>query len=259
MDEHVRAYYEGGVELDRLEQGYSRIEFARTKELLDRHLPPAPATVLDVGGGPGVYAEWLAERGYRVHLVDGSPLHVERATSRSGGRFTAAIGDARALDEPDRAYDAVLLMGPLYHLPERGDRIAALRQAHRVTRDGGVLVASAISRFASLLDGLLRGYLQDPSFSAIVEQDLADGQHRSPDNELFTTAFFHRVEELSAEVGEAGFGVEAVYGVEGPGWLVRDAWDDEETRRNVLFVARVLEQEPTVIGLSSHLLVVARR
>src|SRR5207247_3857740 len=76
MDEHVRAYYEGGVELDRLGQGYSRIEFARTKELLDRHLPPAPATVLDVGGGPGVYAEWLAERGYRVHLVDGSPLPV---------------------------------------------------------------------------------------------------------------------------------------------------------------------------------------
>jgi hypothetical protein len=40
---------------------------------------------------------------------------------------------------------------------------------------------------------------------------------------------------------------------------VRDAWDDEETRRNVLFVARVLEQEPTVIGVSGHLLVVARR
>ena len=259
MDEQIRAYYEGGAELGRLEQGYSRIEFARTKELLDRHLPPPPASVLDVGGGPGVYAEWLADKGFRVHLVDGSPLHVERATDRSGGRFTAAIGDARALDEPDDAYDAVLLMGPLYHLGGRADRIAALGEARRVMRQGGVLIATAISRFASLLDGLYGRYLHDPRFSRIVEQDLADGQHRSPDNTAFTTAFFHRVEELHTEVAEAGFTVEPVYGVEGPGWLLRDAWDDEQTRADVLRVARTLEQEPTAIGVSSHLLVVARR
>jgi ubiquinone/menaquinone biosynthesis C-methylase UbiE len=259
MDEQIRAYYEGGIELGRLEQGYSRIEFARTKELLDRHLPSPPASVLDVGGGPGVYAEWLVGEGFRVHLVDGSPLHVERAADRSAGRFTVAIGDARALEEPDGSYDAVLLMGPLYHLTERPDRIAALGEARRVMRHGGVLVATAISRFASLLDGLYAGYLRDPRFARIVEQDLADGQHRSPDNEAFTTAFFHRVEELRAEIGEAGFTLEAVYGVEGPGWLLRDAWDDEDTRANVLRVARVLEQEPTAIGVSSHLLVAARR
>jgi ubiquinone/menaquinone biosynthesis C-methylase UbiE len=259
VDEQVRAYYERGVELGRLEQGYSRIEFERTKELLDRHLPPTPASVLDVGGGPGVYAEWLAERGFEVHLVDGSPLHVEEATRRGAGRFTAALGDARALDERDAAFDAVLLMGPLYHLTERGDRIAALREARRVVRTGGVLVATAISRFASLLDGLQGGYLHEPAFSPIVERDLADGQHRSADNAAFTTAFFHRVDELEAEVHEAGLGVEGVYGVEGPGWLMRDAWDDEQTRANVLRVARVLEQEPTTIGVSSHLLVVARR
>jgi ubiquinone/menaquinone biosynthesis C-methylase UbiE len=259
LDEHVRAYYEGGVELRRLDQGYSRIEFARTKELLARHLPSPPASVLDVGGGPGVYAEWLAETGFRVHLVDSSPLHVEQATERSAGRFTAAAGDARALDEPDDAYDAVLLMGPLYHLTERADRIAALREARRVARPGGVLVATAISRFASLLDGLYAGYLHEPGFRSIVEQDLADGQHRSPDNKAFTTAFFHRVEELLAEVAAAGLAVGDVYGVEGPGWLLRDAWDDEQTRANVLQVARALEQEPTAIGVSSHLLVVARR
>jgi ubiquinone/menaquinone biosynthesis C-methylase UbiE len=199
LDEHVRAYYEGGVELGRLDQGYSRIEFARTKELLARHFPSPPASVLDVGGGPGVYAEWLAETGFRVHLVDGSPLHVEQATERSAGRFTAAAGDARALDEPDDGDDAVLLMGPLYHLTERSDRLAALREARRVMRSGGVLVATAISRFASLLDGLHAGYLREPAFWPILERDLADGQHRSPDNKAFTTAFFHRVEELHAE------------------------------------------------------------
>jgi hypothetical protein len=106
------------------------------------------------------------------------------------------------------------------------------------------------------LDEHVRAYYE--AFWPIVERDLANGQHRSPDNKAFTTAFFHRVEELQAEVVEA-LTVEGVYGVEGPGWLVRDAWDDEQTRANVLHVARVLEQEPTAIGVSSHLLVVARR
>jgi 2-polyprenyl-3-methyl-5-hydroxy-6-metoxy-1,4-benzoquinol methylase len=66
----IRDYYETGVELDRLAGGSSLVEFIRTKEILERFLPVAPARVLDVGGGPGTYAEWLAERGHAVRLVD---------------------------------------------------------------------------------------------------------------------------------------------------------------------------------------------
>lgn len=78
-DEPILGHYGTGYEQDRLNQGTSRIEFARTKELLQRFLPPPPADVLDVGGGPGTYASWLAGLGYRVHLVDVVPLHVEQA------------------------------------------------------------------------------------------------------------------------------------------------------------------------------------
>jgi SAM-dependent methyltransferase len=119
VDEDIRSYYELGLERDRLVQGYSRIEFERTKELLVRHLPAPPARVLDVGGGPGAYASWLADRGYGVQLVDALPLHVEQATELAAGRFSAVVGDARRLDEPDASWDAVLLLGPLYHLLER--------------------------------------------------------------------------------------------------------------------------------------------
>src|SRR5919206_466490 len=98
----------------------------------------------------------------------------------------------------------------------------------RVRADEGaadaLLAAAAISRFASLLDGLYGGYLRDPRFWPIVERDLRDGQHRSPDADetFFTTAYFHRPEELREEVEESGFEVDAVVGVEGPGWLVAD-------------------------------------
>jgi ubiquinone/menaquinone biosynthesis C-methylase UbiE len=217
--------------------------------------------VLDVGGGPGAYAEWLAAVGYEVRLVDPVPLHVQQAGERASGRFTAVEGDARKLDEADRSYDAVLLLGPLYHLVHRMDRLAALSETLRVLRPGGMLAAAAISRFASLLDGLLSGHLRDEVGWEIVQRDLADGQHRSPPDRpaLFTTAYFHRPEELRTEVEEAGFEVEAVFGVEGPGWLLEDRLDDELVREDVLRAARALEEEPTTVGTSAHFLAVARR
>jgi SAM-dependent methyltransferase len=261
MDEDIRAYYEGGVERDRLLQGYSRIEFVRTKELLERFLPAAPAHILDIGGGPGRYAAWLADAGYDVEVVDSSPLHIQQALELARGRFSAVEGDARRIDAADESFDVVLLLGPLYHLVDRGDRMAALAEARRVLRAGGMLAAAAISRFASLLDGLLGGHLRDEEGWAMVQRDLAEGQHRPPPGRpaLFTTAYFHRPDELRGEFEAAGFSLEGLFGIEGPGWLLEERLDDKLVRDDVIRVARVLEQEPTVIGTSAHLLALGRR
>ena len=259
MDAEIGAYYETGAELDRLTHGSSLIEFIRTKELLDRHMPPPPARVLDIGGGPGVYAEWLAERGYDVKLIDPTPLHVREATARARGRFAVREGEARSLEDDDATCDAVLLLGPLYHLVQREDRLAALREARRVLRPHGLLAAAAISRFASLLDTFVRGIVRDEDVWSVVEKDLADGKHFSrPGSGLFTTAYFHRPEELREEFKEAGFTVDAVYGVEGPGTLGTEDLESEERRQDVLRVARALETEASVLGASGHLLAVGR-
>src|SRR6185369_9764065 len=157
--EEIAAYYARGLERDRLTSGLGALELMRTQALLARYLPPPPATVADIGGGPGRYAVWLAERGYRVHLVDPVPLHIEQAreaTSRRRGvtLASAEVADARELRLPDASVDAVLLLGPLYHLPERAMRLQALAEAQRVCRPGGMILAAAISRLASTLDGL---------------------------------------------------------------------------------------------------------
>ena len=260
MDPQIRAYYETtGIELDRLERGFWRLEFARTKELLLRSLPRPPAHVLDVGGGPGAYAAWLADAGYDVKLVDATPLHVEQARERAAGRYVAAEGDARALGEPDESYDVVLLLGPLYHLVERDDRMLALAEARRVLRGGGVLAAAAISRFAPLLD-LFARELRDERIWEFAERALADGRHvPDPNDELFTIAYFHRPEELEAEIEESGFALEGLFGIEGPGWLRMETLEDSAGFDAALRLARALEQERAVVGASSHLLAVARR
>jgi SAM-dependent methyltransferase len=264
MDPEVLAYYASGLESGRLTSGSGRLELERTKDLLGRALPAPPARVLDVGGGPGEYASWLASLGYDVHLIDATPLHVRQAldrAERAPARFTATLGDARDLAEVDASADAVLMLGPLYHLIERGDRLIALREAARVVRPGGIVAAAAISRFAALLDGLDQGFLSNGELAAMVDRELEDGRHVNPtdDPTYFTTAYFHRPEELAAEMSEAGLKLDGVYGIEGPGWLLWQRWDDEADRQNILRVARTLEREPSVIGVSPHLLCVGRR
>ena len=268
IDPAIDSHYGTGYERSRLfPDGRPSLEFVRSMELLDRLLPPPPARLLDVGGGPGTYAAPLARRGYRVHLVDPVELHVQQARQAAGSdpaaAFTAAVGDARRLAEPDQSQDAVLLFGPLYHLTDGAHRRQALSEAGRVLRPGGRLLVTAVCRFASLLDGLYRGWLDDPVFRPIVDRDLVDGQHRNPDPagrpEFFTTAYFHTPDGLAEEIERAGFSGTTVYGVEGPGWPLRQEWADQQRREQILFAARSAETQPSLIGFSAHLIAAATR
>lgn len=260
----VIGHYQSSLEENRIAAGLGQLELVRTQEVLRRHLPPAPAEVLDVGGGTGVHAAWLVEDGHRVHVIDLAPRHVERVRSDLGPLgVTADVGDARHLGAEDESYDVVLLLGPLYHLTERSDRAQALREARRVVRPGGLVGVAAISKFASLFDGLARGYLFDPAFRPIVEGALAGGQHRNPDRRehWFTTAFFHHPDDLRAEIEESGLAILGLVGIEGlAGWLrnLADQWETPEGKETILYSARAVESEPSVLGLSGHLLAVAR-
>lgn len=264
----IEGHYLQVKESQRLFDARGELERLRTQAILARYLPPAPAAIFDVGGAAGAYAFPLAEQGYQVHLIDPVSLHLEQARSyvATSGIQLASIqsGDARRLDVPAGIADAVLLLGPLYHLVEHADRQQALVEAFRILRKGGVAMVAAVCRFASLIDGLSSGFFGDADFRKIVAADLDSGQHRNPTDhpQYFTTAYFHRPEDLAAEVRDAGFGDVQIFAVEGPVWsaaLFRKAWDDPIQRQSLLEFLSVIEREPSVLGASAHLLAVARR
>jgi len=270
-DDHLAnivAHYQEVDEDSRLQTGVFQLEYARTQELILRYLPPAPAAVLDVGGGSGVYASWLACLGYEVRLIDPVPKHIDQALAHSTRQpkpiASMRIGDARHLEENHSSADAVLLLGPLYHLTERNDRLTCLKEAFRVLRIGGIVFAAGISRFASLLDSLSHGFFEDPAFQPIVERDLREGQHRNvTDNPIyFTTAYFHQPEELIGELSAAGFRVQELTAIEGPGWLARDfdrLWRDGRQRERLLAHIRTVENERALLGASAHIMAIGKK
>jgi ubiquinone/menaquinone biosynthesis C-methylase UbiE len=268
LPKEIDSHYRETREDARLSAGVGELERLRTQAILRRYLPLAPATIFDVGGAAGVYAFPLAEQGYRVHLIDPVELHLEQAKAHAAASgvelASITLGDAQHLNISDASADGVLLFGPLYHLVEKPDRAMALREARRILRPGGALLAAAISRFASLIDGLSRGFFADPEFRKIVANDLTSGQHRNPGNNLhyFTTAYFHHPEELGAELCEAGFGDVEVLAVEGPAWSAPhfvEAWSDEAQRRDLLKFLSMVERDAAIVGASAHLIAVGRR
>ena len=264
LEREILRYYEAGQEAGRLDIPFCRWEKIRTLDLLTRFLPPPPALVLDIGGAAGAYAFPLAEMGYIVDLVDPVPLHIEQAKQLAAtvqrAPRTVQIGDARAIPADTGAADAVLLFGPLYHLTGADDRLQAIREAHRVLRSGGVLLAVVISRFASALDGIGRGLIRDSDFVPIVEQDLKTGQHRNETRNLdyFTTAYFHHPDELKSELLNGGFPAPRLCAVEGPLWTVPEFTASEEQQR-LMTIVRALENEPTLIGASAHIMGIGTR
>jgi SAM-dependent methyltransferase len=255
----VLGYYEAGRELDRLNDGNlaGPLELERTTELLGRYLPGGALEILDVGGGPGVYARWLTRRGHSVQVIDPVRRHVEAARALG---LDAQLGEAARLEHADGSVDAVLLMGPLYHLVDEQDRLQALSEARRVLRPGGILIATAISRFAALLDQLVHlDRFHEPEEMERIEAIVDEGVLPARPGGVFTTAFMHLPRQLRQELTTAGFtGIEVVC-IEGPGYLVSnfdERWADAVRRDALLRAARLVENDPELVALGGHLMAV---
>jgi SAM-dependent methyltransferase len=260
-DDVLQAYYARGEERDRLARGVGRLEFLRTAEVIERTLPAAPAMVADIGGGPGRYTDWLVDLGHPVVHRDLVADHVAQVRSRHP-HVDTRIGDARSLDLPDESVDAVLVLGPIYHLSTYDDRVQALREARRIVRQDGVVYVAAISRWAARLDGILVQRLHEthPGLVDIVDEGERTGWI-APAHEGGFSCATHTPVQLRTEVSDAGLEVDALVSVEGVGFALPDLearLDDPVQRALVLDTLRSVEAVPDLLGVGPHLLVTAR-
>jgi ubiquinone/menaquinone biosynthesis C-methylase UbiE len=264
---NIIKYYDLGKEARRLFDGVGQLEFLRSKELISKHIGKSSGKILDIGGGTGPYSFWLANKGHAVYLIDPVSLHIEQAKEKSSKAQNPlqhiAIGDARELKFANNFFDIVIMFGPLYHLTKEKDRIKALQEAKRVLLPGGLVFVVGISQFASTMNGFFENFVQDSDFVAIMQQDLINGHHRNPTvKDCFTNAYFHHPEKLKQEVKESGLLLKNLYAVESFGWLIPDfdaKWSDPKFRKLLLETIKTVEQDNSIMGISSHIMVIAQK
>lgn len=256
----VQNFYNDQVENEwnRLER--NPVEYAVTTRILEIHLPSAPAEIFDLGGGPGRYSLDLLKRGYQVTLADLSPENISFATKLvSENGF--ALEDALVIDAsqpspfPEGKFDAILMMGPLYHLITLEECQGALQEALRILKPGGILFASFISLF-----GALRAVLaNDPD---TLEQEWKTMQHGINNSEIgFTEAYFARVPEILSLMNQQNFEQVEILGVEGFSVGLQDNFTDVDPQLWPKWAKLNLEfgRSPYAIEASDHILYVGRK
>jgi SAM-dependent methyltransferase len=266
--EKIKFFYSNEMEKDRLEQELFKLEGIRTKEIIKRFLSKDSMDIADIGGAAGFYAFWLQAMGHRVSLMDLSPRNIELANAHSqqtGIKLKACqTGDATQLDLAEGQFDLVLLLGPLYHLIDKQERVKALSEAKRILKPGGFVLAAIISRYASLFDGFKRDLIVDDQFDKMLIDDLATGIHQNKTNnpEYFTTAYFHTPDEIKKEVAGSGLHFEKLIAVESFGWIIDNISEkagDKSYMNKLTSFINLVETNDDLIAMSQHIIAVAQK
>lgn len=270
----VRAYYAsfGEREWQRLTNpDDGAVEFALTKQLLATYLPPS-GRVLDLAGGPGRYTLWLAERGYQVVLADLSPelLAIARTQIAAAGvsQQVEAVVEADACNLgrwPDASFDAVLCLGPFYHLPDPTDRARAAQELARVLRPGGIAAVALMPRYALLRRTLaLPDERQRLTNSDWLERLLQHGVFQNDVLGRFTHGYGTQPAEIEPFFAQYGLQMLTLTASEGiAGGIQAEVAallaTDSDLRDCVLDILVQTATDPSIQGMASHLVYLGQR
>ncbi|WP_405411572.1 class I SAM-dependent methyltransferase [Maribacter sp. Asnod1-A12] len=267
ISRNIEVFYNKASEETRLEKGMGIFEFERIKSLIEKYLSTSSSKIIDVGGGTGKYAEWLAKKGHEVHLVEPVAKHLQVAENRSKklkNKFWVHLGESRKLDFPNNYADLILLHGPLYHLQRKEDRESTIIEARRVLKNGGIILGFAINYTASTLVGLLNGLIHKRSFFEMCKNELTTGIHNPPDDFpwLLTEAYYHKPEQLKEEFLQQDLTYLNTYAVEGMAWLDKDFFanmGNHKKRKTLIELLQVTENDSYILPFSPHMMIAVKK
>jgi ubiquinone/menaquinone biosynthesis C-methylase UbiE len=270
----IRRFYEISADREwaRLEQPTDgRLEFAVHKAWIARHLPPPPARVLDIGGGPGRYSIWLAKRGYSATLADLSPslLDVAREKAAEAGVELEGIVEANATDLSqfgDGSFDAVLCMGPLYHLVEAGDRNRVALELFRILKPGGAVFATFLNRFQTLAVAIN----QDIPFFTSYTADIVKRYHETGILDwrnipgTFNLAYLYYPHEIAPFMEAAGFRTRTMVASQSSVALAQKhlaLFADRQSELYEWVLEGLIEQadDPSILGSGFHIMYIGEK
>lgn len=272
--DRVRRYYSPnpGKEWERLESlDTGPIEFELTTRRLREHLAPA-SHVLDIGGGPGRYALWLAMEGHQVTLADLVPALLDEARTRIEAAGVAwnvqglAAADVCDLGRwPRGRFEAVLCLGPFYHLPAPDRRAQAASELARVLKPGGVLFVAFMPRLGFFKRSIATPeewkHLRDPEFVARLAND---GAFLNDNPGRFDAGYGAWPKEIAPFFESFGFETVSLLAAESFAPAVSEqlagmARDDPETYAATLDLLEAHAADPSILGAANHLLYIGRR
>ncbi len=261
----VVQYYEQYNEHARLTTDNSRrLEFITTTHLMDKYIPEH-AELLDLGAGTGIYSFYFAGKGCKVTSTDLTPKHVEMIRARIAkdgiANMVAETADATDLSPyADESFDAVLCLGPMYHLTDRAAQLNCLRECNRVLRPGGIVGIAYVNRLF-IYPHLVR---MDPRYLTRewMERILEKGEISASASDCFwTDAYFHLPEEMDALCGECGILRLEHAATDGIGMYMRQAVNDFTPEEFALWVDYHLRTctAPSALGASNHGLFIGQK
>lgn len=236
-----------------------------------QHYLPTEGEILDNGAGPGKYAMDLAARGYRITLTDLTPRLVELAAQKAAEldlneRFEGFhVMNAIQLEGlSDDRFDASLMMGPLYHLQQEEDRVAAIRELHRITKPGGTVFVAFQTRMRMTITSLQYPQHWKPHDSMkAIHHFQHHGLFDHQDSGRFTGAYYVSVDDIKPMMEAAGFETLELIASSSIGGLLtaeqKQYWEERDEGKSLLDLLIEKAKDPSILGVSSHLLYIGRK
>lgn len=197
----VTDFYNQYDEDARLKRKCGQVEYITTNKYIHEHLKSGDK-IIEIGAGTGAYSIPLAKEGYDVTAVELVEHNLEILKSKITGDMNIKTYQGNALDMSrfnDESFDITLLLGPMYHLFNKEDKIKALKEAKRITKkDGCILVAYCMNEAT-----IIQYVFGCNKLNELMDfKMISDDWHCvSEEKEIFDLVRLEDIDEYNKEVG----------------------------------------------------------